>query len=42
MDEPLIKIWEINYPTDFVLSEEKEAYYNGPNSNLPDYFYDVN
>ncbi|NQV91792.1 hypothetical protein HQ489_04935 [Candidatus Woesearchaeota archaeon] len=37
-----IKIWEIEYPAGFVLSEEKRAYYNGPNSNLPDYFYDVN
>ncbi len=36
------KIWEINYPAGFTLDPEKEAYYNGPNSNLPDYFYDVN
>ena len=36
------KIWEINYPAGFTVSEEKLKYYNGPNSNLPDYFFDVN
>lgn len=37
-----IRIWEINYPEGFEVSEELEELYLGGNENLPDYFYDVN
>ncbi|MBT4446715.1 hypothetical protein HOC96_05690 [archaeon] len=37
-----IKIWEIDYPEGFEVSEEKTEQYLGHNEYLPDYFFDVN
>lgn len=37
-----IKIWEINYPEGFTVSDELREQYLGHNENLPDYFFDVN
>jgi len=37
-----ISIWEIEYPSDFEVSEETRALYMGGNELLPDWFFDVN
>ena len=37
-----IKIWEIEYPRGFTISEELRQQYIGGNELLPDYFFEVN
>jgi len=36
-----IKIWEINYPKGFAVTEEMRQLYLGGNENLPDYFTQI-
>jgi len=36
-----LKIWEIEYPNNFTVSEELREKYLGRNEMLPDYFFDV-
>ena len=37
-----IKIWEVDYPQGFTISEELRQKYLGGNDLLPDYFFEVN